>query len=166
MFNDLLIKHKRFQHSSPFLARPGNQKAQRAGFPITQTLGAGSPALAVGDPPRVPLGLWWPESVFHICSTPSLSTRQAQPRPRRSHRSHHRPEHGAQGEPRGAGARGRGGADLLRLPLPAAAGAAAAGSGHRGDRAGLPHGEHQPLPASQRHSVLGWDHCKHRLCSA
>lgn len=131
-------------------------------FPSHRPWAPGPHALAVSDPPRVPLGRSWPESVFHICS-PGLQTRQAQPRPRRSH---HRWEHGAQAGPWGARASGRGGADLLWLPLPAAAGAAAAGSGHSGDRAGLPHGEHQPLPASQRHSVLGWHHCKHQVCSA
>lgn len=55
---------------------------------------------------------------------------------------------------------------MLRLPVPAAARAAAAGAGHRRDRGGLPHGRHQLLPASQRHSILGWDHCKHRVCFA
>lgn len=53
----------------------------------------------------------------------------------------------------------RGGPEVLRLPVPAAARAAAAGAGHRRDRGGLPHGRHQLLPASQRHSILGWDHC-------
>lgn len=51
---------------------------------------------------------------------------------------------------------------MLRLPVPAAARAAAAGPGPRRDRAGLPHGERQLLAAAQGHSVLGWDHCKHR----
>lgn len=97
---------------------------------------------------------------------------QAAPRPaeaggaagRERHRARRHGAEEGQGGPQGV--RGGGGPDVLRLPVPAAARPAAAGPGHRRDRGGLPHGEHQPLPASQRHSILGWDHCKHRVCFA
>lgn len=53
---------------------------------------------------------------------------------------------------------------VLLVPFPTAVRFVAAGIRRRCNGAGLPHGRHQLLPAGQRHSVLGWDHCKHKAC--
>lgn len=158
----------RFQHSSLCLALPGNQKAKQAGIPITQALGARSLCVGSWRPPSGPPQRLLARPCFPLLlssvTADQQQTRQAQHRSPEAGTTAR--EHGAKAGPGGSGTGRGGGKDLLRLPLPAAAGAAAAGPGHRGDGAGLPHGEHQPLPASQRHSVLGWDHCKHQVCSS
>lgn len=55
-------------------------------------------ALAVGDPPRVPLGSSYAASVFHFCSAQSQQTRQAQHRGR-PRRRHHRGNMGRKSSP-------------------------------------------------------------------
>lgn len=175
----MYYKHA-YMHKHTCRRSPQGSQAHRPALP--QACRRCNLALAVGDPPVSPLWLgrageagvslpylFSPRTVTKeqgrsplACSPPSAAPTPRSPPGKDTQPtagSHH--DHGAEEGSRGPQAQRRRGPDVLRLQIPAAARPAAAGPGHRGHRGGLPHGQHQPVPAGQGHPILGWDHCKH-----